>query len=168
MILVRHATPMIDPAIPPPNWRLTPEGAEAAELLGRELPLPATFTVMASTERKAIETASAITRSPVGTSAAFCEVTRPWYDGPAVLEQHAARWFGGDPVDGWEPRGDAVARFARGVLVQDPDNLIVVTHGTVMTAWLVSIGMVDDAMAFWTDLLMPDAWEVGHNLVRCP
>ena len=167
MIIVRHAKPMIDATIPPANWRLTPDGAEAAELLGRELPLPATFTVMASTERKAIETAAAITRTPVGTSPAFCEVDRPWYDDAGVLERHVAEWLRGEVVEGWEPHDDAVARFARGV-DEHGDNLLVVTHGTVMTGWLASRGLVDDAFAFWSDLRMPDAFEVGRTVARCP
>jgi broad specificity phosphatase PhoE len=168
VILVRHAKPVLDAAIPPANWRLSVEGSEAAELLGRDLVLPATYTIVASTERKAIETGAALTRSPVGTSAAFCEVARPWYDDPSALERHVAEWFAGAAVDGWEPHANAVARFARGIDERDRDNLIIVTHGTVMTAWLVSVGLVDDPMAFWLDLRMPDAWEVGPTLMRCP
>jgi hypothetical protein len=36
-----------------------------------------------------------------------------------------------------------------------------VTHGTVMTAWLVSIGLVTDGFGFWVNLTQPDGWELS-------
>jgi hypothetical protein len=120
--------------------------------------------VLASTERKAIDTAEALALGHVTTSPAFCEVTRPWYDDADALAGDAQRWFAGEAVDGWEPFVDAVARFGRGLDGQS----VVVTHGTVMTAWLLSQRIVKDAFAFWRDLRMPDAWEVGRTLERCP
>jgi broad specificity phosphatase PhoE len=166
VILVRHAKSAVDPTTPAAQWALSDEGVDGATELGRHLK---GTTVVASTERKAIETAAALGPVAVTTSPAFCEVERPWYNGESELRHYVADWFSGTPVKGWESRGDAIARFARGIEEFDPDGLVIVTHGTVMTAWLSSIGAVDDALAFWSDLRMPDAWELaGGGVQRYP
>jgi broad specificity phosphatase PhoE len=165
-MLVRHAKPVVDTSVPAAEWALSAEGRAAAAELGRQLVLPAASVIVTSTEPKAIETGAALTRSPVATSVAFCEVTRPFYDAPGELERHVAEWFAGETVDGWEPRSHAVARFARGVAERNHEHLVVVTHGTVMTAWLASMELVDDPLGFWRDLRMPDAWSVERRGVQ--
>ncbi len=40
------------------------------------------------------------------------------------------------------------------------DNAVVVSHGTVMSAWLSQQIPGLDAVGFWEDLQMPDAWLV--------
>ena len=165
MILVRHAKSLVDPTLPPAEWELTPEGQAAAAELGKTL---RGRTVVASTERKAIFTAAALGLGEATISGAFCEVARPFYDGAGVLQTHVAEWFAGETVAGWETRSDAVARFAGGIASYDTDDLIVVTHGTVMTAWLWSIGAVEEPLAFWSDLRMPDAWGLDGGLQRYP
>jgi broad specificity phosphatase PhoE len=161
VILVRHAKPKVDATVPPADWALADGAREAAAEVGRHL---RGTRVVASTERKAIETAEALGLGPVTTSDAFCEVTRPWYDDGDAMARDAQRWFGGETVDGWEPFETAVDRFAAGVLT----DAVIVTHGTVMTAWLLSASFVTDPFAFWRDLRMPDAWELGRTLIRCP
>jgi len=161
VILVRHAKSVVDATVPPEDWALADGAREAAAELGRHL---RGARVLASTERKAIETAEALGLGAVTTSEAFCEVTRPWYDDGDAMALDAQRWFAGATVEGWEPFAAAVDRFGRGVDGQS----VVVTHGTVMTAWLLSQGAVKDAFAFWRDLRMPDAWELGPTLMRCP
>ncbi|MEY2473738.1 MAG: hypothetical protein QOK28_3067 [Actinomycetota bacterium] len=161
MILVRHAKSVVEPTVAPADWALAEGAHEAAAELGRHL---RGARVLASTERKAIETAEALGVGPATTSEAFCEVTRPWYDDGDAMARDAQRWFAGETVDGWERFEAAVDRFAAGVLT----DAVIVTHGTVMTAWLLSASFVTDPFAFWRDLRMPDAWEVGRNLTRCP
>lgn len=161
MVFVRHAKSVVDPTVPPADWALADGAREAAAELGRHLH---GSRVLASTERKAIDTAGALGLGPVTTSDAFCEVTRPWYDDGAALTRDVERWFAGDTMSGWEPLDAAVDRFAAGVVT----DAIIVTHGTVMTAWLLSAGLVTDPFAFWSGLRMPDAWEVGPTLARCP
>ncbi|HVV35158.1 MAG TPA: histidine phosphatase family protein [Acidimicrobiales bacterium] len=161
MILVRHAKPLVDPTIPPAEWDLADGAREAATELGSRL---RGTRVLASTERKAIATAEALGLGPVRTSEAFCEVGRPWYDDGDAMARDAQRWFAGERVDGWEPFADAVHRFGSAVDGQS----VVVTHGTVMTAWLLSRGVLTEPFAFWRDLRMPDAWELGPTLMRCP
>lgn len=164
MILVRHAKSVVDPGTPAAEWALAPDARKAAEQLGRSL----TGTrVVASTEPKAIHTAEALGLGPVAPVAALCEVPRPFYDDPTELQDTIAAWFAGAAVDGWERRDDAQRRFGHAIERLGDDGLIVVTHGTVMTAWLQSRGLVDDALAFWSDLRMPDAWTLSPTLTRC-
>lgn len=164
MILVRHAKSVVDPTAPAAEWGLAPGATEAAEQLGRVL---TASRVVASTEPKAIGTGAALGLGPVESFAAFCEVTRPFYDDPTGLEQAVAAWFAGQDVDGWERRDHAVRRFTDGIDQLDEEGLVVVTHGTVMTAWLQSRGLVDDALGFWSQLRMPDAWALSPTLTRC-
>lgn len=167
VILVRHGKPFVDPDQPPGEWALSVDGVSRAKRLGRALAFDAKPNVVASTERKAIETAEALALGPVVTSLAFCEVPRPWYGDAAGLEDHVHRWFGGEAINGWEPLADAVSRFDAGLDEHDRDGLVVVSHGTVLTAWLASNGMVTEPFKFWQELRMPDAWKVGPTLVRC-
>lgn len=65
----------------------------------------------------------------------------------------------GVPVAGWESLDDAAARF--GSAIADlGESSIVVSHGTIMSAWLSE--QIDDldAVSFWDELQMPDAWLV--------
>ncbi len=46
------------------------------------------------------------------------------------------------------------------------EDLVVVTHGIVMSAWLTTVAELRDPLLFWSDPRMPDAWQVdlafGH------
>src|SRR5689334_20896369 len=79
VVLVRHAMPALDRAVPPQLWRLGPEGEAAA----RNLQLPAGPYLVASTEPKAAETLRAAAGAdPIRQDAGFDEVHRPaeWRD----------------------------------------------------------------------------------------
>ena len=117
--------------------------------------------VVASTELKARQTADALGLGPVWASDAFAEVGKPWYDESARHRTATATYLSGEPVTGWEPLHAAVDRFSTALNdVIDGRDIVVVTHGTVMTAWLRATNITGDAFAFWTELRTPDAWEV--------
>lgn len=162
MIVIRHAKPVLDDGVPPADWELSEQGRAAAAALGAELGMHA--PVRTSTERKAIATGQALGLGAVTASDGLREVTRPWYGDADGLETHVRRWFTGEVLDGWERMTDAVARFDAAVADDPP---VIVTHGTVLTAWLHARGLVEDAFTFWHDLRMPDAWKVGPTLTRC-
>ncbi|XVU30294.1 histidine phosphatase family protein [Actinoplanes sp. CA-054009] len=74
MIFVRHAMPVLDPAVPPTAWHLGDEGRTAARLLR----LPAGAHLVASNEPKAVETLQyAAPGTPVHQDPGFAEVHRP-------------------------------------------------------------------------------------------
>jgi broad specificity phosphatase PhoE len=162
LVLVRHGMPAVVEGMPPSQWGLAPERLGDVEELARRLALGPDATVVASDERKALETAEVLTGGrAIETYAAFGEVDRPWFEDSDALRRATAEYLDGAPLEGWEPLADAVARFDRGLAALAPAGpLVVVTHGTVMTAWLAAkIGLPDPA-GFWEALQTPDAYPV--------
>lgn len=161
LVLVRHACPdMTDHR--PETWGLADDGIGDARRLG--LALQTTIsnraaTVVCSTEPKAVETAAALGFGAVRTDARLCEVDRPWHDDRRDFVDAVHRYLTGTAVPGWEPLDDAVARFDSAV-TELGDRAVVVSHGTVMAAWLGRHIPDLDAVGFWEDLEMPDAWLV--------
>jgi 2,3-bisphosphoglycerate-dependent phosphoglycerate mutase len=146
VILVRHAMPELDPAVPHHDWHLGEAGRAAARELAAHLSRDA--RVVSSDEPKARETAEEL-GLPVRLDARLREVSRPavWRDDYRAL---ARRYVGGESLPGWEPHDAVIARF-RAAATAD----IVVTHGLAMTLFLGQ-----DA-AFWEELRFPDAWRVS-------
>ena len=71
-----------------------------------------------------------------------------------------ASYLKGEAVHGWEPRDDVGARLA--VLETDfsslETDLIIVSHGLLLTIWLDRRIGLEDPYWFWSNLQMPDAW----------
>ena len=149
----------------PGGWALAGDGIEDARRLGlslRDVVGDGAVTVVCSTERKAIETAEALGVGNVHHDQRLREVDRPWYDRERSFEVAVRHYLTGVPMPGWEPLDDAVARF--GFAISDRvGTCIVVSHGTVMSAWLGQQMPDLDAVNFWDQLRMPDAWLIDLN-----
>lgn len=161
LILVRHGRPQVSEHTAPSTWPLRREAVAAARELAVSIGIASQVRVVASTEVKAIQTAEALNLGPVRPMANFAEVHKPWFkDGSALLEA-TGRYLAGQDMVGWEPLAEAKERFQRGIeeAVQGRD-LVVVTHGTVMTAWLATVAAIAKPAEFWHHLGQPDAWEV--------
>lgn len=154
LVLIRHGLTRPDGTLPPGEWPLVE--SDSSRALGLLLP---SGHVVASDERKAIETAQALGRD-FSVDARLREVSRPWISDPEAFKSAVQCYLNGEDVDGWEPQRAALGRFseaARG---------IVVSHGTVMSLFVASIASVD-ANTFLSTLRMPDAWLLtGNNLRR--
>ncbi|MCZ2261010.1 histidine phosphatase family protein [Isoptericola sp. QY 916] len=158
--VVRHAAPHVTDDVPPHVWPLSPSGRAAA----RGLRLPEGARAVASDERKAVETLSlALGVADVPTDPRFGEIRRP--PEPVSPEFREARraWVEGAPDtrhDGWESAEGAARRFDDAVRDHaGRGDLVVGTHGMVLTAWLVATGRVapgPSAGAFWLGLRLPD------------
>ena len=161
LVLVRHARPdMADHR--PETWRLADDASDDARRLGlavRTVISERACTVVCSTEPKAAETAVALGVGVVRSDERLREVERRWYDNRREFEDAVHRYLTGRAVPGWEPLDDAVARFGS-VITELGGGTVVVSHGTVMSAWLDRQIPDLDAVAFWEDLEMPDAWLV--------
>lgn len=160
--LIRHAAPVSRADLDPSAWSLSPAGRRAATAL--RLRVTTGTTLAASAETKAIETlclAADRERDELHVDRRFGEVVRP---GEPFDDDHRNRrlaWVIGRPDDrhqGWESPEQAAARFQAGI-----DDLggrvVVATHGMVLTAWLVSRGVVgsgSEAGSFWLGLAFPD------------
>ena len=162
LVLVRHARPdMTDHR--PKAWGLADDGIDDARRLGLSLRTVVSNEapiVVCSTEPKAFETAGALGFGGVRCDERLCEVDRPWYDDQHEFVGAVHRYLTGRTVPGWEPLDDAAARFGSVITVLG-DGAVVVSHGTVMSAWLSQWILDLDAVGFWEDLEMPDAWLVN-------
>lgn len=156
---VRHALPAVDPQVQSSEWALTHEGAEAAKAL--DISGHARF--VSSPELKALQTVALATGRSEDTiliDQAFREVDRieAVHDGFRAARR---AWVSGEldhQHDGWESPESAAHRVSDALRRYDAPHLIVGTHGMVLTAWLVSTGVVkprDAAIEFWERLPFP-------------
>ena len=152
LILVRHGPARPDPDSPPHEWPLLDR--EAGAVLACLLP---PVPVVCSDERKAVETAEAMGRT-FSIDGRLREVSRPWIGDRDDFGSAVRRYLGGEVLPGWEPQSEALARFTEAA------EGIVVSHGTVMSLFVASQVKVDP-IAFWSDLTMPDAWELKDGQV---
>jgi hypothetical protein len=67
-------------------------------------------------------------------------------------------------VEGWECRELVITRIAQLRLSSASlENLVLVTHGLLLTIWLDHEVELDDPFSFWSNLRMPDAWELSRE-----
>lgn len=148
MIFVRHGLPLVDRSAPRHDWPLDPSGSAAIESLATRLPA---LPVVTSDLRRAIDTGRHF-GDPI-IDARLGEVARPWSDD---FDDAVARFLAGEAIAGWEPQSEARARFK--AALDEHGDAIYVTHGTVLTLFLMAVVPGFDAIAFWTSMAFPDAW----------
>lgn len=143
-LYITHPQVQIDPAVPVPDWGLSERGRERALLAASSGWVKEIGRFIASTERKAIQTAEILSarRLPVETDHAMGENDRSatGFLPPDAFED-AANWFFAHPREsfkGWERAVDAQARIVAAVervlAGYDPQTPIAfVGHGGVGT-----------------------------------
>ena len=143
-LYITHPQVAIDPAVPVPDWGLSERGRERATLAASADWTRRIGRFVASTERKAIETAEILSagRLPVETDHAMGENDRSatGFLPPDAFEE-AANWFFAHPQEsfhGWERAVDAQARIVAAVervlAAHDPTVPVAfVGHGGVGT-----------------------------------
>lgn len=155
-MVVRHGVPVVDPQRPPAEWPLAPDAAAAVCDVARCLP-PGVEAALASPERKAVATAHLLVGS-VAIAEGLREVGRPWVEEGYPVA--ATRYLAGEPLAGWEPHADALARFAD-VVAGAGARVVIVSHGLAMSLYFASRVPELDPAAFWAGLRMPDGWMLG-------
>ncbi len=170
LLLVRHAEPEIDVAVPASAWPLTQRGIASTRRLAESAAGFAPSRVVSSPEVKAIETGRVVA------DALGLELT----EDPRFAEHGAGpdefiadyrefralvRRFFVEP-DAVVLRGEsslaAGERFAAGVhevAGREDDLPVVVTHGRIMASWLAMLSG-GTAWDIWTALRLPDLIEV--------
>jgi broad specificity phosphatase PhoE len=172
LYLVRHAAVTVRPTKPSAQWHLSAEGRAAAEALAEDDQWASVAVVYCSTEPKAIGTAQRIAwrhglRLQIEHD--LHEVERPWTEGDyRALVQ---RYFAGDSLDGWEPRGDALVRVrvAIGAIASMSENAAIVSHGLALMLYVSEIEGLDGRQTFemWSGISFPDvAVVVEGRMVR--
>ncbi len=139
-----HPQVQIDPAVPVPQWGLSPVGRARTEAVANASWLARTTQIVSSGERKAIETAEII----AGKLGVMIEIRQAMHENdrsatgflePAEFEEVANQFFA-EPhlsVRGWERAIDAQARIVREAEVvlarNQPGDVLFVGHGAVGT-----------------------------------
>jgi broad specificity phosphatase PhoE len=163
VVLIRHAEPLVTKDKPAAQWCLSDAGRQDACTLGTHIAKRwAIGNVWTSPERRAGETAAFAFPSVVASVRhQLSEVKKPWY---ASAEEHAeavANYLNGEGIMGWERRDDVVGRIAPlKVEFGSSQSVVLVTHGVFLTIWLDHEVGLGDPFSFWTDLRMPDAWQL--------
>ena len=169
LILVRHAAPAQNPAIPAREWPLSPNGRADAERLAERLAPYAPTAIIASDETKAQQTTQPLADRlglPVEIMPDLREHERRTvgYLDHDAFQATMARFFA-EPdalVFGEETAQQALSRFSLAVeraLASHLDgDVALFTHGTVLTLFAAEHG-AGDPMTFWWHLNLP-AWVV--------
>ena len=163
LVLVRHAEPLMVGEPPGAEWPLTEKGRSDATVLGTRLAgRSANTAVWTSPERRARETAALA--FPLAASRVrdqLSEVKKPWY---ASADEHAnavAKYFRGEMVKGWEHREAVNTRIVQLKLgFGTSESIVLVSHGLFLTTWLDHEIGLDDPFSFWSNLRMPDVWNL--------
>ncbi len=165
LILARHANPEIIDGVHSTRWRLSAEGIVNARKMAKDLVQYAPCQIMSSEERKAQETAEIIaevTGGAVKTVAGLQEQERSVWP---LMSQQAFRARVTEifrqptkALYGPESAAAAKTRFVKTVeqLVhrQKDGNLMIVSHGTVMSLFVAAFNMIS-AEDFWKALGLP-------------
>lgn len=173
LILVKHALPEIDPAIPSRRWRLGPEGRRRCAALAGRLAPYAPAAIVSSREPKAAETAELVAGrlrlvSEMVEGLQENDRTGLGYLGDAEYEARFARFFA-EPealVVGRETAARAEERFAtavEGVIARHAahgdtpvrgGSLVIVAHGTVISLYVARHAGIAP-YPFWRRLGLP-------------
>ena len=168
--MVRHAMPMASRSVPPHLWPLSPDGQAAARRLVSELPAEAYF--VSSGERKAWETLGEAS-GPVVHDDRFNEIFRTGEPWKGDFHRLRRLYVHGVLHPGWESHADAAERFQAGIEAAlgqaHGRDVVIATHGMVVTTWLVSRGAVaqNEAEKFWASLAFPDCLVVEDGGRSC-
>ena len=151
---------------PGAEWPLTEKGRGDSRALGSRLANRSVeATIWTSPERRARETAALA--FPLATPAVrnqLSEVGKPWYAGAEDHANAVAQYLRGGVVAGWEQREAVIARTSRLKLeCESMDGIVLVSHGLFITTWLDHEIGLSEPFTFWSDLQMPDAWEVNFE-----
>ena len=165
-MLIRHARPVVDPAVPARAWTLSDEGREAARALVERLRPLGVTRVVSSVEPKAWETGAIVAQRlgvPCSAAVGLHEHDRegaPFLTAEqfeAAIQALYAR--PDDLVFGRETANQARDRFAaaiEAVLAEFPDDRVAISaHGTVISL-LVAQRTGVDGHADARGLGMPD------------
>ena len=169
LILVKHALPLIDPAVPASQWQLSEAGQAGAQVLTQKLATYHPDLIFSSAEPKAIETAhivATVLDKQVEVVEGLHEHDRRnvGFLEKRKFEASIAQFF--DQPDqltlGTETANQAYHRFSKGVtgiIERYPDkNVVLITHGTVLTLFVSRLAGIEP-FPFWKDLDLP-SWVV--------
>lgn len=165
LILIKHSLPIVDSSTASVNWQLGSEGIERCDRLADALQLHLPALLISSKEPKAQATAAHLAQrwqlpnTPTPGLEEHHRRTAPFL-GEEAFQATIRRFFANpsELVFGEETADQAYTRFATALTAlfsaHPSRNIMVVTHGTVMTLYLSRlIGF--EPFSFWAQLGLP-------------
>lgn len=164
LVLVKHSMPDVDPSKPASTWRLGNVGRHRAGVLATKLSFLSPDLIWSSREPKAVETAGIVAKTfdvPVGLADGLEEHHRD--DTPYLPQREfesVVETFFNRPdqlVFGSETAEQACERFTasiESVVKTGQKDIVVVTHGTVISLFAASVAKVH-SMSLWRRLGLP-------------
>jgi broad specificity phosphatase PhoE len=161
---IRHASPAIQPAVPPEEWVLSPRGVDEARALARIAAGWDLKAIYSSREPKTMSTALILAEDTdlqvhtveglhetrlaggyMSNADEFSEMVRAVFEQPEVS------------VRGSETAAAAAARFAGAIAIveEGPFPAAVVTHGRVLISYLTCERGFGDPFALWRSIPIP-------------
>ncbi len=163
-VLIRHAEPLVAGDRSATERALTEKGGSDASALGASLAGRCAPTIVwTSPQRRASETAAlAFPLAESRVRRELSEVKKPWYDSADEHANSVAKYLKGEVVEGWERRDEVISRIAHLRLeIGSSESVVLVSHGLLLTTWLDNEIGLDDPFSFWSNLRIPDAWELS-------
>ena len=167
LILVRHSHPAIRRDSPASAWHLSEKGFNAMPALAEKLSVYQPCDIFSSREPKAVETASrlgvdlALEPQLESDLHEHLRESVGWFDNEQDRTAAIKRMFDhpNTLVFGEETAHAALMRFSAAVnsimLRTAAQNVIIVTHGTVMALYVAHYNTVD-VFQWWQGLTLPD------------
>lgn len=164
LVLVKHSMPDIDPSKPASTWRLGNVGRHRAGVLATKLSFLSPELIWSSREPKAVETASIVAKTfdvPVRLADGLEEHHRddtpylPQREFESVVETFFHR--PDQLIFGSESAEQACERFTasiENVIETGQKDIVVVTHGTVISLFAASVAKVH-SLSLWHRLGLP-------------
>ena len=166
LFLIRHADTKIVASVPAADWHLSETGYERARTLAAKIKPKGLNCIHSSVEPKAVQTAEAfreVFSVPIVQVPGLHEHERPGVPllPNDVFERTMETFFSRPSLRefGNESADEARTRFEQALVSlidNSSDDLVVVTHGTVLTLIVASKNRID-AFSFWKQLRMPSA-----------
>lgn len=164
LVLVRHSEPRIEHDMPASSWRLSAAGRKGSERLAARLNGYVPSAISCSSEPKAVETAEIVAGELAAPVESVDGLEEHHRDNTPFLHrsefEESVRQLFSSPdrlVLGAETARQALDRFSAtvdGLIETQQSDIIVVTHGTVMTLYVADVAGVEP-MRFWTRLGLP-------------
>jgi broad specificity phosphatase PhoE len=149
LILIKHASPLVDPATPSEQWKLSDRGIESCAPLAEKLRPHAPQVIITSEQPKARQTGQLLADAlqvPIETAPGLQEHDRSnvphMRSGEFISHMELFFRRPSDRVLGKESADEALKRFEsaiESVLHEHPEqDLAIVSHGTVLALYIAS------------------------------
>jgi broad specificity phosphatase PhoE len=167
LLLIKHALPIVQPAIPAQFWKLSQDGLLSCQQFSQQLRAFNLQTIYSSDEPKAVQTAHELGKLlnlSVSQAKGLHEhrrLTSDYFEHRADFESAVQAFFDNPNIRvfGAETAAQALSRFHAAVSTivsaHPRQDVAIVSHGTVITLLVAKHNSIN-AFKFWQELNLPD------------